>query len=104
MTARALAGHLGLSNSTFWRCFPAIAQTVADERRQSLRNTPPAQLSPEANARQTEARLRAENRVLRGQLDLAIATIQRMSLELDDFRTQSQQLAGIARIRPEIGD
>lgn len=100
VTARALAEHVGLTNSTFWRHFPEIAQSVADERREALRGVStsraPATTEPAANA---ERRLRDENTALRSQLERAVAHIQRLTIENDDLRKQAEQASGIRGLR-----
>lgn len=103
VTAHALATRLGMTNSTFWRWFPQIAQSVADERRQTLR-TYKSQPTPPPRGTGDEAKLRSEIGTLRDQLQLAVATIQRLSLELHDLRASTAREHGIIPLRPDTFD
>ena len=90
-----LARTLGLSNTTFRRRYPDIAQEIAD-----LRRTP----IPEA-ARQTDevrlaarnAKLKRENHKLKQQLQLAVAQIQRLSLH-NALLQDTQSTANVTHI------
>lgn len=99
ITVRDLATQLGLANSTFWRHFPGIAQSVADGRRTTVRT---AQIVNEdeddARVAGAEARLRGENAKLREQLQLAVAHIQRLTLENHALRDQLESQSGVARL------
>jgi len=80
VTARALAEALGLSNTTLWRRFPAIAQQVADDRRVALRAHHAVNDLPSAEAEVVE-RLRRDLQRTHAELELAIAQIQRLAIE-----------------------
>lgn len=97
VTARRLAEHVGLTNSTFWRLFPVIAQDVADQRRAAVR-AKPAEPSERARWADSERALRAEIAALRDQIDLAVAHIQRLTLENEGLRTQLEDHTRIARL------
>lgn len=81
LTVKALAQHLGLTNGTFWRHFPDVAQAVADERRSALR--PGMKLPPATTERkeETEVRLRGQIALLKSEVALAAAQVQRLTLE-----------------------
>jgi AcrR family transcriptional regulator len=77
----AVARELGLSNTTFRRHFPDIAQQMSDARRTPSSGPAPAG-GPSAHDKLVarNAKLRRDNRQLRAHLDLAIVTIQRLTL------------------------
>lgn len=87
VTAKQLAHQLGLTNPTFWRHFPDLAQEVADMRRTARRTTPP-QTHPTLKDDAREQVLRKENSILRAQIDIAAAHIQRLTLENQRLRSQ----------------
>ena len=97
VTARDLARQLGLANSTFWRHFPEIAQEVADENRVVFRA---AQATP-ANAPRAsdpDGALRKENATLRDQIELAVAQIQRLTIDNQALRDQLEAQANIVKL------
>lgn len=101
VTARALAERVGLTNSTFWRHFPDIAQQVANDRRDRLRQTSETRSPELANQSDDhERRLRDENTALRAQLELAVAHIQRLTIENALLREQTESVAGIRHLPP----
>jgi hypothetical protein len=73
------ARQLGLANTTFRRNFPDIAADLARQAAERRQTPPPT--SRYDQLQETSARLRQENRQLRGQLELAAAVIQRITLE-----------------------
>lgn len=92
----AVAHQLGMTNTTFRRHFPDLAKEIGDARRQ-----------PEANA-ETEtstssydkllarnAKLRRNNRQLRDHLQLAVANIQRLTLQV---HRQQQALEAASQV------
>ena len=97
VTARDLARQLGLANSTFWRHFPEIAQAVADENRVASRV---AQAAP-ANASRAsdpDGALRKENATLRDQIELAVAQIQRLTIDNQALRDQLEAQTNIVKL------
>lgn len=97
ITVLDLARQHGLANSTFWRHFPGIAQEVADERRSTLRSatTFPAD-SPRTN--NPDEALRKENVKLRDQLELAVAHIQRLTIDNQALRDQLEAQTNIVKL------
>ena len=94
LTAKGLAESFGLSNTTFWRYFPELAQEVADARRVRPRTVRPDGREAATNA---EAVLRAELETARAQLDLAIAHIHRLSVENASLRRQVPDPSNVIR-------
>ncbi|GAA1961359.1 hypothetical protein GCM10009816_24000 [Microbacterium aquimaris] len=95
----ALARELGLSNSTFWRRFPDIAQKVADGRRQAARTqAATAGNRTDTPARVVEARLRAQIIDLTAQIQTAAVQVQRLTLENHTLREHLTAQDNIARI------
>lgn len=97
VTVRALAEHVGLTNPTFWRHFPAIAQDLADQRRAALRAMPAEPLETARNV-DVERQLRTENAALRDQIELAVAHIQRLTLENHSLRAELERDTQIVRL------
>ncbi len=97
VTARDLARQLGLANSTFWRHFPKIAQEVADENRVTSRA---AQATPANAPRASDPNgaPRKENATLRDQIDLAVAHIQRLTIDNQALRDQLEVQANIVKL------
>ncbi len=100
VTVRALAERVGLTNPTFWRHFPVIAQDLADQRRAASRARPQPTTGQVTRGDGADAnlRLRAETATLRDQIDLAAAHIQRLTLENHTLRTQLEHRDGIAHL------
>jgi hypothetical protein len=95
----ALARRVGLTNATFWRHFPRIARDVADRRRAAPPPTPPtASADRGTDPRIEHAQLRRDNRTLTDQLELAIANIQRLSLENHELRRELEHARNVSRI------
>lgn len=100
----ALARDLQLSNATFWRHFPSIAQSVADAGR-AFRQTghmdPP--LNPASNTKSSPGEQPPTSPRLAGlQTDLQAAAreIQRLTLENETLRAQLQDVTSVLPIRP----
>lgn len=95
----AVAARLGLSNATFWRRFPQLAQTLADTRRDALRHRAG---TPEGAAHELPvvelARLRNDKARLEGEVRAAAAEVQRLTLENYALRTQLEQASGVIPI------
>ncbi|MGK5738902.1 hypothetical protein [Micromonospora sp. URMC 103] len=95
----ALARRLGLSNTTFWRYYPDIARDVAAARRAALASAPHHSEPRQRDQLQAQtAELRRAIQQLTEQLNLAIANIQRLSIENDQLRRQLEAASKVARI------
>jgi len=97
-SALALAKHLGLANTTFRRQFPDIA---ADLRR--IRSTEPGRegaqdSSPYQELKQHNAKLRRDIEELTAHLELAVANIQRLSLENHRLRRERDEATHVTPI------
>ena len=100
-TVLALARSLGLANGTFWRHFPDIAREVADQRRTAARlgrTTSPQQQPGDNNPPSELARLRRTNRELSDQIEVAIAHLQRLTLENHTLREELEDSRKITRL------
>lgn len=100
-TVLALARSLGLANGTFWRHFPEIAREVADQRRTAARlnrNTSAHELPGDDNPPGELARLRHTNRELTDQIEVAIAHLQRLTLENHALREELEHSRKITRL------
>jgi transposase-like protein len=97
----ALARQLGLTNATFWRHYPDIARDVANHRRAA----PSPGTDPADHLGKLEkqiAELRRANRDLTEHLDLAVANIQRLSLDNHHLRQELEAATNITRLKPTI--
>ncbi|WP_251440436.1 hypothetical protein [Microbacterium sp. USTB-Y] len=101
LTAKELARHLGLTNGTFWRHFPDIAQSVADGRRRLLRDETKPALPPTPQKVVPERQLRLQIEELKRQISVAAAQIQRLTLENEALRRQLEAENTIIRIRDQ---
>jgi AcrR family transcriptional regulator len=99
LTVRRLAQHLGLSNSTFWRHFPEIAQSVADKRRQLTRTATASRPVDQRGRDETEARLRERVAELAALVAASAAQVQRLTLENRVLREHLQTESSIVHIR-----
>jgi hypothetical protein len=92
----ALAKRVGLPNTTFRRLFPDITERITageyDAPRPSAAST--------ASISDTEAKLRQRNRDLHDNLELAIASIQRLTLENQRLRKELEAARVVTSIRP----
>jgi AcrR family transcriptional regulator len=79
----AVARQLGLSNTTFRRHFPDLADEISAARR-----------APDAR----NAKLRRGNHQLREHLDLAVANIQRLTLTVHKLQTELEGASKVTRI------
>jgi AcrR family transcriptional regulator len=98
-TVLGLARRLGLANATFWRHFPDIAEEV----REAARSPRPAGPGPRGSDRYDEllkknAALRRANTELSEHLALAVANIQRLTLENHQLRTELEAARGVSRL------
>jgi hypothetical protein len=96
-SAIELARRLGLANATFWRHYPDTARALADRRRNA---TPPAGATPTQpeSLRNENAELRRKNADLMAQLQLAIAAVQRLSIENHQLRQELEAVTNITRL------
>jgi AraC-like DNA-binding protein len=91
----ALANRLGLANTTFRRNFPDVCARLTQPRPAT------GAVANAFTALKTEnARLRRDKRDLAQQLDLAIAAIQRLSIDNDRLRTALHEASSITRLAP----
>lgn len=96
----AVAARLGLSNATFWRRFPQLAQTLADTRRDALRDRARAPERALAELPVAElARLRNDKARLESEVRTAAAEVQRLTLENEALRAQLQHARGLIPLR-----
>lgn len=94
-TVIGLARRLNLSNGTFWRQFPAIA----DELKSAAAATPTSpRRDDRAELHADNARLRRDNASLTQDISLAMASIQRLTLENRALRTQLEEAAKVVSI------
>lgn len=94
-TVIGLARRLNLSNGTFWRQFPGIAA----ELKSATANTPPGTRTDDRTAlRADNARLRRDNAALSSDVELAVASIQRLTLENYALRSQLEAAAKVVAI------
>lgn len=96
----ALASKFGMSNTTFRRHFPDIAQEIA-----ALRSAPPTPGSPSEPTRYDRlvarnAKLKRHNRELTETLTLAACHIQRITLENQKLREELEAATGVTRLTP----
>ncbi|MGW7821928.1 hypothetical protein ACWGLF_28260 [Streptomyces puniciscabiei] len=89
-----------MSNTTFRRHFPDIAQEVA-----ALRSVPPTPGVPSEPTRYDRlvarnAKLKRHNRELTETLTLAVCHIQRISLENQNLREELEAATGVTRLPP----
>lgn len=98
-TVVALARRLGLSNSTFWRHFPELAQEVADARRTAQGRAPAPAVADDQGAERVIARLRTENAHLASNLEAAVARIRDLTLENRALRDELENVTGVSKLR-----
>jgi hypothetical protein len=103
-TVIALARSLGLTNPTFWRHYPDIAREVAGLARSPA---PAAQSAATAGGGLTDlkdrnAELRRANRRLTEHLELAVANIQRLTLDNHQLRRELEAAAKVVSVASRI--
>ena len=96
-TVLVLASRLGLSNTTFRRHFPDITADLKQRRSCDPASAADA-VSRFDELKRDNAALRRENRQLREHLDLAVANIQRLTLENHRLRQQLEAAANVATV------
>jgi hypothetical protein len=93
----ALAKRVGLANTTFRRRFPDITESITAEDF----HAPAPATDTTAVTADSEAKLRQRNRDLQENLELAIAAIQRLTLENRSLREHLAEAARtVTPIRP----
>jgi transposase-like protein len=98
-TVVELARRLGLTNSTFWRHFPDLANELRTTTRTPTPDTPASPAAKRyAELEQRTAELTRDNRQLSQHLDLAIANIQRLTLDNHGLRQALEATNKITRI------
>jgi AraC-like DNA-binding protein len=98
-TVLALARHLGLANTTFRRCFPDITTEVAQQRSAA----PPGPDLSDGSSRfekiqRENTELRRAKLELTEHLELAIANIQRLTLDNHHLRQQLHAATNVTHI------
>lgn len=94
----ALAGHLGLANTTFRRHFPDITADLIQQRSANPTGADPAATTPFQRLQRDNAHLRSTNHDLTEHLALAVANIQRLTLDNHQLRYQLEAATNITRI------
>jgi hypothetical protein len=92
----ALAKRVGLANTTFRRRFPDITEQIMAGQYDAPRPSANSLATP----KDTEAKLRQGNRDLQENLELALAAIQRLTLENRRLREQLEVARAVRPIRP----
>lgn len=97
-TVLALARHLGLANTTFRRNFPDITAHLTRRQSQSAPRTDPAGTSQFEQLKRDNGALRRTNHELTEHLELAIANIQRLTLDNHRLRHALENAGKVTRI------
>jgi hypothetical protein len=101
-TVLSLATNLGLANTTFRRNFPDITADLTHQRTPPSTHPKADDITPFQRLQQENAQLRITNHDLTEHLELAIANIQRLTMENHDLRQQLEAATGITRIHPGL--
>jgi hypothetical protein len=99
-TVLALSRHLGLVNTTFRRNFPDITAELHGRRIAAGQVGDHAAVTRFDQLKHDNRTLRRDNHELTEHLDVAIANIQRLTLENRQLRQQLEAATKIIRIRP----
>lgn len=99
-TVLAVAGRLGLSNTTFRRRFPEVAADLQQRRRRAGRAAADAEVTRFELLKAENVRLRRNNHELTEHLDLAVAVIQRQALEKQQLLQQLEAATRVTSIDP----
>jgi hypothetical protein len=98
-TVVALAKRLGLTNSTFWRHFPDIANELRTTVRTPNPDTPASPAAQRlAELEQRNAELIRDNRQLTEHLDLAVVNLHRLTLDNHKLRQALEEASKVTRI------
>jgi hypothetical protein len=94
----ALARHLGLANTTFRRHFPDITTELTQQRSPAPAGSDPVAASRFEKIQRENTELRRARRELAEHLELAIANIQRLTLDNHHLRQQLHAATKITHI------
>lgn len=97
-TVLALARHLGLANTTFRRHFPDITTELTQQRSPAPADSDPIAASRFEKIQRENTELRRARRELAEHLELAIANIQRLTLDNHHLRQQLHAATKITHI------
>jgi AraC-like DNA-binding protein len=97
-TVLALARHLGLANTTFRRHFPDITTELTQQRSPAPADSDPVAASRFEKIQRENTELRRARRELAEHLELAIANIQRLTLDNHHLRQQLHAATKITHI------
>jgi AraC-like DNA-binding protein len=97
-TVLALARHLGLANTTFRRHFPDITTELTQQRSPAPAGADPVAASRFEKIQRENAELRRARCELAEHLELAIANIQRLTLDNHHLRQQLQAATKVTHI------
>lgn len=99
-TVVELARRVGLSNSTFWRHYPDVANQLRDTARRSTSRPAGTEASSSQRAQERAATLIRDNEQLREHLELAAATIARLTLDNHQLRQALEAAQAVTGIHP----
>lgn len=97
-TVLALARHLGLANTTFRRHFPDMTTEFTQQRSPAPADSDPVAASRFEKIQRENTELRRARRELAEHLELAIANIQRLTLDNHHLRQQLHAATKITHI------
>jgi transposase-like protein len=98
-----VARQLGLSNITFRRHFPDLADEISGVRRAPHSDTPASPgITEHARLVARNAKLRRDNHQLREHLALAVANIQRLALTAHKLQAELEGISKVTRIETKI--
>ncbi len=97
-TVLALARHLGLANTTFRRHFPDITTELTQQRSPAPADSDPVAASRFEKIQRENTELRRARRELAEHHELAIANIQRLTLDNHHLRQQLHAATKITHI------
>ncbi len=97
-SALALARHLGIANTTFRRQFPALATDLSQARRNEVSSGEGRSPTRFEELKEQNSRLRRDNEELSTHLELAVANIQRLTLENHRLQRERDEAAGVTSI------
>lgn len=94
----ALAKHFGLANTTFRRQFPDVAADLSRFRSTEPDHQDAQDPSPYQDLKRHNAKLRHDIAELTMHLELAVANIQRLTLENHRLRRERDEATGVTPI------